>query len=355
MKKIPVSTTSFIDGYDIAFNVGFVSSHVVAGTNIFSDVLASLSDIFGGRSASYKKQLASIKNEVIEELIEETKKIGGDGLVGVSIDFDEVSGNGKSMFMVTATGTAVKLAQGDVSKPHLLPKVLSTEISKEQLQIMRLKAELLDLDSKGKLTFTDEQVKNIAVHQFFELSTPLLEYFKKVTEIGYPTLLRQDTENALLIFERMDPTEAEKIIYSYVGTSLTLDTILYEISTKLGLIDYERIAEIILNADLKSKQNALYFIKIDKTKYYQSDIDKLTRLIEAINTSFSASKVYEVKKLMGSKSVWKCYCDTENDEESVFCKNCYSDILGFKKDAFKPKEAIVLLKNDIEILRTNFG
>jgi len=45
-----------------------VSSHVVAGTNIFSDIAASFSDVFGGRSKSYKRQLESIKEEAVSEL-----------------------------------------------------------------------------------------------------------------------------------------------------------------------------------------------------------------------------------------------------------------------------------------------
>lgn len=41
----------------------------------------------------------------------QAQNIGADAIVGFSIDFDEITGKGKQMFMATATGTAVKLGQ----------------------------------------------------------------------------------------------------------------------------------------------------------------------------------------------------------------------------------------------------
>jgi uncharacterized protein YbjQ (UPF0145 family) len=49
-KSLPVSTANTIHGVVIEEIFGFVSSHVIAATNIFSDVFAVFSDIFGGRS-----------------------------------------------------------------------------------------------------------------------------------------------------------------------------------------------------------------------------------------------------------------------------------------------------------------
>ena len=41
------------------------------------------------------------------ELKAKAKSFQADAIVGLHIDFDEVSGGGKSMFMVSASGTAV--------------------------------------------------------------------------------------------------------------------------------------------------------------------------------------------------------------------------------------------------------
>ena len=46
--NIPVSTTPSLDGWDIDEYLGVATAHVVAGTNVFSDIAGSFSDIFGG-------------------------------------------------------------------------------------------------------------------------------------------------------------------------------------------------------------------------------------------------------------------------------------------------------------------
>ncbi len=101
-----VTTTGYIEGGHIRKYIDVVSCNVVMGTNIFSDIAASFRDILGGRSASYKEQLEEAYEGVMEELVEKARQVGANALVGVKIDFDEISGGNKSMFMVSAVGTA---------------------------------------------------------------------------------------------------------------------------------------------------------------------------------------------------------------------------------------------------------
>lgn len=104
-----VTTTNSIEGYTVKRFLGVVNANVVIGTNLFSDIAASLTDVFGGRSGSYKSKLNTIYDEVMKELTEKAKSYHADAIVGLHVDFDEVSGGGKSMFMVSASGTAVTL------------------------------------------------------------------------------------------------------------------------------------------------------------------------------------------------------------------------------------------------------
>jgi len=76
----------------------------VAGTGLFSDVAASFSDVFGGRSSSYKRQLEDINDEAVAEIKEQAAQKNADAVVGLKIDHDEISGQQKDMLMVTATG-----------------------------------------------------------------------------------------------------------------------------------------------------------------------------------------------------------------------------------------------------------
>ena len=68
-----VTTTNNIEGYTVKRYLGVVNANVVIGTNLFSDIAASLTDVFGGRSGSYKSKLNTIYDEVMKELTEKAK------------------------------------------------------------------------------------------------------------------------------------------------------------------------------------------------------------------------------------------------------------------------------------------
>ena len=52
-----VTTTHAIEGRRITRYHGIVSGETVVGTNIFRDILAGITDLVGGRSGGYQKEL----------------------------------------------------------------------------------------------------------------------------------------------------------------------------------------------------------------------------------------------------------------------------------------------------------
>lgn len=104
-----ITTTNNIENHTIKRYLGIINANVVIGANFFSDFAASLTDVFGGRSGTYQNKLSLIYNEVMTELEGKANTMNADAVLGLHIDFDEVSGGGKSMFMVSASGTAVLL------------------------------------------------------------------------------------------------------------------------------------------------------------------------------------------------------------------------------------------------------
>lgn len=128
---------------------------MVAGTNIFSDVFAGFSDIFGGRSSSYQKQLSSIYNEAIERLQYKTFQLGGNCIVGLKIDIDEISGQGKSMFMITAIGTAVLL---ETNQDNGAKSIANGEgsISVNQIREAKEKKDFLKKIEEGEVELTEK-------------------------------------------------------------------------------------------------------------------------------------------------------------------------------------------------------
>jgi uncharacterized protein YbjQ (UPF0145 family) len=104
-----VTTTDSIEGRRIGRYLGIVSGEAVMGTNIFKDMFAGIRDIVGGRSGAYEKSLREAKEEALSELKEAAEKLGADAVVGVDLDYEHIGSGDRSMLMVAANGTAVKL------------------------------------------------------------------------------------------------------------------------------------------------------------------------------------------------------------------------------------------------------
>lgn len=101
-----LSTTSVIDGKRIVAYHGLVTGQAILGANIFKDLFAGIRDIVGGRSATYEKELRRAKDLAIQEMVEQAQAMGGNAVIGIDLDYETV-GQGGSMLMVSASGTAV--------------------------------------------------------------------------------------------------------------------------------------------------------------------------------------------------------------------------------------------------------
>ena len=60
----------------------------------------------GGRSGSYESVLREAKDTAVREMQERAEMMGANAVVGIDLDYEALGANG-SMFMVTASGTAV--------------------------------------------------------------------------------------------------------------------------------------------------------------------------------------------------------------------------------------------------------
>jgi uncharacterized protein YbjQ (UPF0145 family) len=103
-----LSTTEELQGFTVTDYLGLVHGEVVSGANILRDVMATVTDFVGGRSAAYEEELVHSRAAVLQELGDRAQRLGADAVVGLQIDF-EVIGSRGAMIMVTAVGTAVRL------------------------------------------------------------------------------------------------------------------------------------------------------------------------------------------------------------------------------------------------------
>ncbi|MFN0093841.1 MAG: YbjQ family protein [Dehalococcoidia bacterium] len=102
-----VTTTNGVEGRQISEYLNVVAGETVLGVNMFKDITAAFRDIVGGRSGKYEEEIRKGRETSIQEMISRAQSIGADAVVGVKVDYETVGGQ---MLMVTACGTAVKLA-----------------------------------------------------------------------------------------------------------------------------------------------------------------------------------------------------------------------------------------------------
>lgn len=104
-----LTSTDGIEGRKITAYLGIVAGEAVMGTNVFRDFFAGITDILGGRSGSYEKELRKAKALALESLMDEAKQLGAEAVVGIDLDYQQIGGTDRQMLMVAASGTAVKL------------------------------------------------------------------------------------------------------------------------------------------------------------------------------------------------------------------------------------------------------
>ncbi len=104
-----ITTTPNIEGKSITQYYGVVAGEAVLGANIFKDLFAGIRDLVGGRSGTYERELQRARDIALKELAEKAEELGANAVVGVDIDY-EVLGKENGMLMVSASGTAVKVA-----------------------------------------------------------------------------------------------------------------------------------------------------------------------------------------------------------------------------------------------------
>ena len=103
-----ITTTPNLEGKKITKYHGLVSGEAILGANIFKDIFASITDIVGGRSGAYEKELREAKDIAIKEMSEQAQQSGANAIVGVDLDYETISAGGSGgMLMVSASGTAV--------------------------------------------------------------------------------------------------------------------------------------------------------------------------------------------------------------------------------------------------------
>ena len=103
-------TTETAPNLNITERIEIVTAECAFGMNIFKDLFAGVRDIVGGRSEAVQKTMRDSRKTALYELKKEAYEVGANAVVGVDLDYVELSKAG-SMVMLVASGTAVVIEE----------------------------------------------------------------------------------------------------------------------------------------------------------------------------------------------------------------------------------------------------
>ena len=104
-----VLTTETAPNLNITKRIEIVTAEVAFGMHIFKDLFAGIRNVVGGRSEAVQATMRDSRRTALYELKKEAHAVGANAVVGVDLDYVELSGAG-SMVMLVASGTAVVIA-----------------------------------------------------------------------------------------------------------------------------------------------------------------------------------------------------------------------------------------------------
>lgn len=106
-----ILTTETNINIEVEKRLGILTAECVIGMNIFNDFFVGLRDVIGGRSITFQNTLKEAKDNVLLELKQQALDINANAVIAIKLDYSEISGGGKSMLFVVASGTAVILSE----------------------------------------------------------------------------------------------------------------------------------------------------------------------------------------------------------------------------------------------------
>ena len=339
MKKITISTTNTIEGAEIKKYIDIVFSNVVIGTNIVSDIGASFTDFFGGTSGIYKGKLERMRELAISEIKEKARNLGANAIIGMKIDFDEISGKGKSMFMISLSGTAVK-----VNYQNSIQTVNDSNndllFSFHQIQSETVKRIVLS-QIDNNIPPSEKQWDVIMNHPVHEITNKLLPLYLSV--INKPESQRFDNEALLIsnyysLIKISDKELIADILYSeLLKTEYTEYTEqIVKIINDNQLFNPDKIKQLLDSSKFRA---AILCLPLTKEFYTYEDLKQMKQILSILDNLPDTGKIELVKGGLMSKEKEMYICENghKNSIDQKFClvEKCRIDIKGLTNQDYR--------------------
>jgi len=99
-----ITTTDRVEGKRIVKTLGLVKGSTIRARHVGRDIMASLRHLVGGEITDYTEMMAVAREEAINRMVEEAKKLGANAVIGVRFTTSMVMSGAAE---ILAYGTAV--------------------------------------------------------------------------------------------------------------------------------------------------------------------------------------------------------------------------------------------------------
>jgi uncharacterized protein YbjQ (UPF0145 family) len=301
-EDILISTSDNYTSSEIKAQYGVVDSQIVVGANIFRDVFAGFRDLFGGETKGYKKDLDKMKKAALNSIKEKATDFGANAIISLRLDLDEVSGGGKSMFMINAYGTAVKLEESAYKQEKV--DLSPSEISIDDIEFYKQKNRTKNLIQQSDNVASDVKFEAITKFDLWDKETTL-NVLKNVEDAHYG--LEELEEN----IDDIPSKHIEDFLQRHLSEiKLQYWNIIYNTLSNRNWCNDEVLLELLKHDNHIVRFRALRLSGITKDYYKKEDTSSLKRLATFLNSDFDPSvDTKQVDKMIGNKEVYTCpYC-----------------------------------------------
>ena len=346
MEKFIITTTPTIEGHPIKEYLGTINVNEVIGTNFFSDFAASFTDVFGGNSGTYQRKMDSMYESAQKRMKTKAKLMGGNAVVGLKTDFDEISGKGKSMFMFSATGTVCKIDNNNELPDN---KTKSSYIDSTHLiEELERKKLIVKLQETAPCYLSENEWTYMFDHPTKELVKILMEKYY----LDYSGE-RNKIESLLNLLEYND---ASDIVYS-IYADMPEDTEFCDNCIKIAKL-IKRYSLFNPNATIAlmslSPAKAVDILYSDKPFYSIEDLRVMKALLEMTKDLPDLGQITVGKNGVFSKEkeIYICRNGHKNDKDKEFCVTCGENIKGLTQNHINK---IAKFKTKVETLERLLG
>lgn len=295
--NIIITTTDSIEGATITRYIDVLRSSVVVGTDL------ALSDLFSGTNQKYRSQLNSSYDRAMVDLRLKGFSVGADAIVGLHTDFEEIFGKGKTKFVVSLVGTAVKL---DCTQMPSL-KAHTDSVSVDTLRRQQLMLSLGNKMKDDNYALNASDWGNILSYSLWDLA-PLI--YRRYLLLSKSTISNITLSEKKLLMDNFFPflnsmnfEDATSVVYADVTTDPYGTA---EVIRNCQLFHPAKIVEL-LHPD--NKHLVVSLLGADKPDYTEQDLQQMRQIARFLDNLPDTGHYIEGKESLFGKSGTMLVCE----------------------------------------------